>query len=127
MGAKIILPVSVGGRKELLYVTCIKIYVHIYGIFFLFQVVKAYRGSRGILHAFLTSVVDKGECLTSRSDRFTPWKELRYTRSRRLSGQVWTFGRRNRCLATAGVQTPDHSACSLLATPTELFCLLLNK
>jgi hypothetical protein len=33
---------------------------------------KAYWGSGGIAHAFLTSALDEGEWLASHSNRFTP-------------------------------------------------------
>jgi hypothetical protein len=47
---------------------------------------KAYRGSRGITHSFLTSALDGGEWLIARSGRFIPVKGPQYSLNRRLDG-----------------------------------------
>ena len=53
---------------------------------------KAQTGSRGIALFSLTSALDRGWWSTSRSGRFTPEKETRYTLYMRLGGpnRVWT-------------------------------------
>jgi len=46
--------------------------------------IKAYRGVEAWFHSFLTSALDGDEWLASRTGRFAPGKEPRYSFNRRL-------------------------------------------
>jgi hypothetical protein len=48
---------------------------------------KAYWGSGGIAHAFLTSALDGGEWSASRPGRFTHWERAPNLLERRLGGR----------------------------------------
>jgi hypothetical protein len=69
------------------------IYMGRWGIYIYGEVRHIYiyiLGSELQLHSFLTSALDGGEWLTSRSGRFTPGKEPRYPVNRRLAG-LWVY------------------------------------
>jgi len=43
------------------------------------------------------------------------------------SEQVWTYGKKESCLASAGNQTPDHSAPSLVTVLTTVLAVSWHK
>ena len=87
------------------------------------QVMKALGTAEVQLHSFLSSALDKSQCSTSRSGRFTPEKGQRYTMNSRLEGtRNWSErpGEEKKTLDPTGIRTPDRPARSVVTILTEL-------
>jgi hypothetical protein len=79
---------------------------------------KAYEGVEVRLHSFLISALDCSEWLIH-----APAVLPRYPLNRRLAWDpepVWTFWKRKKCFAAAGIGTQDRPSRSLVTVATEL-------
>jgi hypothetical protein len=81
------------------------------------------RGAEVQPHSFLTSALDRGKRLTSRSGHFTPRKQNQYPLTTKLGGTQSRFGnlkKREKSLAPSGIRTADCPARIIVTIRTML-------
>ena len=80
----------------------------------------AHRGSRGIALPFHDHGTRRGEGSASRPGRSLPAVKTRYPLYNRLGGPQGRSGQVRQISRPTGIRSPDRSACSPVAIPTEL-------